>query len=631
MSYLQLSDYGLIGNSTSAALISRLGSIDWCCFPYLDSPSHFGSLLDENLGGRFQLMPQGEFRSEQRYLQRTLILETHFETPHGRGTLTDWMPLEEKSEYAGEEKVIRRRIEVQDGYIVWTLICSPRFRYGAQNCEAELHHQGVLFRSVDSEDDTTALLQSDIPIDISANGSAAIAKFHIVAGKTVDFTWSWGRRRPKLHSTFKSTADQWRDRAHRCTSQKPSLVTPSAPSTTLSSACLLSGPWHDTVVRSALALRLLHLPQLGGMAESITTSLPSAPKNHGGWDGRFTWIKNLPWTLHTFGNLGYLDEARSSFQWLTDILLRDAPASLQSVYRVDGGKYVQEKEITSWQGYQNIHPVRIGGGSASLFQLDIYGQIVLAAAEYLSLFNELPDLVWDKLIEIADYICQAWRRPDHGPWEQRTKPEHYVLSKVYCWVALDRACALMNHAQRTIPARWEEEKHILHRTICTQGYDSDRRSFVRSFGDRDLDASALLIPLLGFLPFDDPRIQDTLIAIQAELSQGVLLYRYRPTEGIHGPEGPHLMSSFLWVSCLAHSGRTDEASDHLAELCTYATPLGFFGEQIHPDTGETMGNLPCASVYLSLLFAAICVGRTRGKIQPSMPLLGQFPLLPKIA
>lgn len=621
MAHLQLSDYGLIANSTSAALVSKLGSIDWCCFPYIDSPCHFGSLLDETTGGKFQLMPQGDFRSEQRYLQRTFILETHFETPHGRATLTDWMPLENGAGNESEEKIIRRRIDVQDGKIAWMLLCSPRFSYGIHTPEAEHHPGGVLFRSVISGDDTTAFLQSDIPIEISANGTAGIAKFTLMTGEKAEFAWSWGRRRPRLSSSWKFSADQWRKRAHHCTPPKPELISPKTSGTLTSSVCLFSGPWHDTIVRSALTLRLLFHSHLGAMAESVTTSLPGLPKSSRNWDFRYTWIRNIPMTIHAFAHLGYSDEARSAFQWLTNILRRDSPASLQSVYRLDGGKDLPEKEINSWQGHHSAQPVRIGNGSVSLFQLDIYGQILLAAAEYFRLFGELPD-IWAQIIDIADYICQAWRRPDHGLWELRTKPEHYVISKVYCWVALDRACALMHATHRPVPTRWEEEKTILHRTICNQGYDSDRQSFIRSFGDSDLDASALLLPLVGFLPFEDPRIQNTIVAIQSELSHGILLYRYKSPDGLPGPEGVHLASSANLVSCLALSGRVDEASDHLAELCTYATPLGFFGEQVDPTQGETTGNIPCASVHLSLIHAAISVASARGRIRPDISILG---------
>lgn len=618
MPSLQLCDYGLIGNSTSASLVSRLGSIDWCCFPYLDSPSHFGAILDENLGGKFQIMPQGDFRSEQRYLQRTFILETHFETPHGRATLTDWMPLEHDVGSAGEERVIRRHIEVQSGRIAWTLLCSPRFDYGTQIPLAESANQGVLFRSPISGDQTTGLLQSNIPLEISTHGSAAIAKFQLHSGQMADFSWSWGRRRPPLTTSWRETAEQWRRRAHHCNSTHDPL-----PHLTRTTSCILSGPWHDTVVRSALTLRLLFYSHLGSLAESITTSVSGIPNSSRTWDYRYSWIRTLPLALHCWLSLNHVEEAQASFRWLSSILLRDAPASLQSAYRLDGGKELQEKEMTSWQGYLHSKPVRVGNSSPALFQLDIYGQILLAVAEYFYAFGKLPEATWEKIIEIADYICQAWRRPDHGIWEIRSKPEHYVTSKVYCWVALDRACTLMQATQRPTPARWEEEKNILHRTICEQGYDVQRRSFIRSFGDRDLDASALLIPLVGFLPFEDPRIQNTLLAIQEELSKGVLLYRYKTPDGLPGFEGFHLASSFHLVSCLARSGQVDQASDHLAELCSYATSLGLFGEQIDPAQGETSGNIPCASVYTALIQAAISVGAARNRLTSAYGLIGQ--------
>jgi GH15 family glucan-1,4-alpha-glucosidase len=595
MSSLLLSDYGMIGNQASSALVSRLGSIDWCCFPYLDTPSHFAALLDDNQGGRFQVMPQGDFHSEQRYLQRTHVLETLFETPHGRAILTDWMPMEEPLR---RDPVIFRRLEMIDGTIHWQLNCAPRFGYGAHAASAEPHRGGILFRG--TEPDELAQIHSDgVKLEIAPSGSAAIAQFVLEAGGHAHFTWAWGRRAglPDVPAP-EATAEFWRAWAHRCPE----------------SGCPFAGPWHDAVTRSALVLKLLTSAHSGSIAEAATTSIPGIPGTSRCWDYRFAWVRDGAIAIQALAHLGYRDESSEFFLWLSDLIARDGAEGLQPVYRLDGGKNLPEHELPFLAGYQGSRPVRIGNHSSRQFQLDLYGHILLAATEFYQIFGELPPGLWPRLREIADYVCQAWRRPDHGPWETRTKPEHYVASKALCWAALDRAVLLAWKLGDEVSPRWKEERAILHHTICLQGFDAELDAFTRAFGSRELDASALMLPMIGFLPFEDPRIQGTMNALQEKLSEGIVLHRYRPSaDGLPGMDGTHLITSFLFVSCLALSGRADEASDRLAELCTYATPLGLFGEQLRMETGETTGNFPSAAVHLGLINAALYVGAARGK------------------
>jgi GH15 family glucan-1,4-alpha-glucosidase len=609
MPYLSLSDYGLIGNSASSALVSRLGSIDWCCFPDLDSPSHFGAILDDLQGGRFQIMPQGEFRSEQKYLQRTQVLETTFETPFGRGVLLDWMPIQPLShplngDYESGLPIIYRKVEVIQGKISWLAICTPRFSYGRDPGLAEVHRDGVLFRGSLPTD--LGFLRSSQPIEISANGSSAISRFTLEAGEKSLFTWQWGvKASTTLQPDVNPTLDSWRNWAHRCDP----------------TGCNLAGPWHDTIARSALTLKLLMHPS-GSIAEAVTTSIPglASPVDNGAttgasrtWDYRFAWIRDEAQAIQALANLGYRDECNKLFQWLCDILTRDGVEGLQPVYRLDGGKSLPEDELNYLSGYQGARPVRVGNLTSSFFQLDIYGHVMLAACEYYRIFKTLPPKLWHKLMDITDYVCQAWRRPDHGPWEMRSKPEHFTASKLYCWAAIDRAIWLAERLGERVLPRWNSERDILYRTILNQGYDSTQSTFVRAFGDQEVDSAALLIPILGFLPIDDPRVMGTIHAVETRLGQGVLIRRYEGSDGIDGQDACHLVSSLLFVSCLALAGRVDEAGDRLAEICTYATPLGMFGEQVDPQTGETTGNFPCASVHIGLINAGLYVGAARGK------------------
>lgn len=592
MPHLSLTDYGVIGNQSSSALVSRLGSIDWCCFPDLDSPSHFGALLDEAQGGRFQIVPQGDYRSQQRHLQRTQVLETTFETPSGRAILIDWMPMTQQE---SEKPVIYRRIRVIHGKVSWSVNCAPRFRYGRDPAVAEYHRDGVLFRGAHPTD--LSLLRASKPLEISTNGSSAGARFTLEADEEAIFAWQWGIKSPaSLRPALESTVDFWKAWAHRCVPE----------------GCEFAGPWHDTIVRSALNLKIL-THSTGSIAEALTTSIPGIPGSSRTWDFRYAWIRDGAQAIQALANLGYRDECNAFFQWLSDIIARDGVEGLQPVYRLDGGKILPEEVLDHLSGYQGSRPVRVGNLASSFFQLDIYGHVLIAATEYYRIFGELPPKLWPKLIDIADYVCHAWRRPDHGPWEMRSKPEHFVGSKIYCWAALDRALWLAKELGQRVLSRWNTEREILHRTILSQGFDSSQDCFIRAFGDSELDASSLLIPLLGFLPVDDPRVINTLNKIESRLSEGVLLRRYEGTDGLEGSDGYHLTSSLLFVSCLALAGRTDEAADRLAELCTYSTDLGVFGEQVDLASGDTSGNFPSASVHIGLINAGLYVGAARGR------------------
>jgi GH15 family glucan-1,4-alpha-glucosidase len=610
VTYPSLREYGLVGNHDTAALVSRHGSLDWLCQPYLDSPSVFAALLDANRGGHFEIRPQSDYHSEQSYVPRTLVLETRFETPNGRGILTDWMPV--NGEHPAPS-AIHRRVTVLDGQIRWVLDATPRFEYGSEGVEAERHHDGILFRGMQPGD--LALLESNVPLRISENGRSAIADFTLGAGQEAQFCWSWGRQwgRASESEPFPSAREviqYWRAQTHQCG--------------IWGGTCPFAGPWHDLVDRSALLIRMLCNQFAGSLAESVTTSLPSLLGGTRNWDHRYTWLRESALAIQAMQALGQSREAERFFQWLSDIVARDGAEGLQPVYSLDGGRYLPERELPLLSGYAGSRPVRVGNLSARQFQLDIYGHVMLAAYQHYESRQRLPDGLWPALAEIAEHVCQAWRRPDRGPWEVRSKPEHFVASKVLCWVALDRAITLAEMTGERIPMRWREERKTLHRTICEQGFDHGKNAFIRAFGDRDLDSAALLIPLLGFLPANDPRVRGTLDAVQSELSDGVLIHRYRSSDGLPESDGAHLICSFWLVSCLALSGRVDEAADRLAELCTYATPIGLFGEQVDPSSETPAGNFPSAAAHLALINAALHVGLARARRPSPFPLIGAF-------
>ncbi|MDR3606706.1 MAG: glycoside hydrolase family 15 protein [Oligoflexia bacterium] len=566
MSSVSLKDYGIIGNKGHAALVDRFGGIDWCCFPEIDSPSHFGALEYGPNGGRFQIIPHGEYHSEQHYLQRTQILETAFETPYGRARLTDWMPIE-------TVPVIHRRIEVVQGRVQFFLSCAPRFESGNDIPGAEYQNGEVVFRGRNPS--SIARLASNIPLELvgERGPSAARASFTLETGQSAIFRWSWGFSRRDLITPVseihpRPAIDAWRSWAHHC----------------IPAGCPFAGPWHDTVVRSSMLLHILSDPETGAIAEGLTD------------EARYANIRDGAWALQAMTNLGYREECQAWFQWLYDLLARDGAEGLEAAYKLNGGHKSREK---------------------SRFHLSLYGHVMLAATEYYNCFGRLPTGLWPRLSSIADFAGQAWRRPDAGFDEVNPKPDHFTASKLYCWVALDRAIQLAHSIKVRTPARWGQERDILHRTLCEQGFDESIGSFTRAFGDSTLDAAVLLMPILGFLPMDDARMAGTVSTIQTELSEGVLLRRSS------GDKDANLLASLWLVQCLALGGHVSDASDRLAEICSYATPLGIFGENVDRTSGETTGHFPAIQVHLALINAALYVGAARGRRIPSGTLLGK--------
>ncbi len=600
MGYLTTQDYGLISNHFSAALVSRLGAIDWCCFPYLDSPSHFAAYSDRNQGGKFQIAPMGEFRSKQQYYSRTQVLETLFETPSGRGILSDWMPL---GEIGTSFPVICRKISVIEGTICWLLQCTPRFQYGSEPAQAERHPRGVLFRGIQPED--RVILQADFPLKILSQNSEVTGETSLDTGQSTTVLWMWGRfgslREVNSHKKLiapeiQPTVLQWREMAHQCPPD----------------GCLFGGPWHDLVSRSGLVLKSLTQPYSGSIAQS-TTVTPKANSQSHFWDHRQAALRNGAFLLQALSQLGYIEEAKAYFSWVQYLLERDGAEGLQSRYTLDGSKNLPERSLPQWIPHENPRQ----------FRLDIYGHLILILSQYFRIFNEFPESIWPKVVEIADYISQAWRRPDHGPWNYSGRPEHFVVSKLFCWKALEEICWLAEELKKPISSRWIAEKTTLHRTICRQGFDFQKNAFIRSFGESELDSSSLWTVLLQFLPADDPRIQGTLLAIQAELAQGIFIRRSRPRFDFQKEDPLDLLISLQFATCLALSGRNDEAIDRLAELCTYANPLGLMGNQITTTDHPLPERFPCLATHTFLINCALYIGSNRLRSRTHYPLLGK--------
>lgn len=568
--------------------------------PFLDSRPILSASAANKLIGRFELNPTSDFHSSQRYQPRTPILETLFETPHGKAVLIDWMPLAENGMH---EAIIHRRIETIEGKVDFNMICSPLFGSRGSDSRgphtASLGHiekqgDGVLFRGNAIGD--SILLRANVPLAISSQSLAATARFSLETGSSAQFSLTFGRHYPVKHfPTPERTAAYWRMHSHRCSGSAGPR------------GCIFAGPWHDSVTRSDILLTLMKPFFSSSVAEGVTRPVAS--------------IKECLFAAQSCFGLDRKDDARDLLHWLWNIIARDSAQELQAYYSLDGGREDFPRDI-----------------HAPVFQLDTFGYVWIAAATYYRQWASLPEGLWPHLAEIADYLCQAWKRPDHGPWGLHTRAEHWVTSKALCWIALDHACKLAEALQLKAPTRWKDQRQILHHTICDQGYDTRRNSFVRVFGGDDLDTSVLLLPLLGFLPWMDERIQSTLGVIEAELSEGPFLRRFSsPPESTTDPRTADPLSTLWLVSCLANSGRVDSAVDLFAEVCTYSAPLGLFANRVHPVLGsvtetELKGEsssdwtarvplsttlastsliFPSTAVHSALILAGLNIGRAR--------------------
>ena len=563
--------YGLIGNRASAALVSPNGSVDWCCLPHPDSTSHFGTLLDSSLGGSFQAAPLGSFRSHQTYRERSAVLETHFETDTGKGILTDWMPLDTGLE---ELPSVFREVHTIEGEITWRVYCHPRFDYGAHASEIEQLRHGFRFRGPKSEQICTLTCSQSLR-RISATPWIE-AQLKLNAGERAHLQWIWGRHRsltptPSIASTLKA----WKGWAHECPPQN----------------CPYAGPWHDTFVRSQICLKILSLSSLGIPAESITPFMD---------DPRLIWLKNAAQAAQVFSELNQLTDLSDVFETLGTILLRDSTDELRPTYSLDAGKSHGDREWGALPSHRKLH-------------LTPYGQILLAlgeaAARIPSLKAQLTPNHWNRLSDLTEHVAQIWRRPDI-PWnEPSARAEHFVHSKLACWAGLDSSIRLKG-PQKT-PQRWLDQREILKQTILSQGYSSELGCFVSHFGSHECHASWMEIPLRGLLPFDDPRIESSIRFTQERLLEGVLVRNTTRLSHLFSNEELDLAPSFQYASCLARSGKLEQASDHLAELCTATGELQIWGSRIDRDTLKTSGNFPSSQVCLALMAAVLEVARAR--------------------
>lgn len=612
MSYLPIEDHGVIGDLHTAALVGTDGTIDWLCLPSFDSPSVFCSILDFDKGGHFKLHPSGESRSQQLYLPETNVLMTRFLSSEGVAEVLDFMPIIRND---GEPHRLVRNVRVVRGQMKLQVECRPAFDYARRPHTVDECEGGYVFTPKDGDFEGPGGsnghsgvpgqplgLVSKVPMEIMADGAVG-AEFTLREGESATFVLS---ERPEDEPTQLLSEAAFDDLLDRTVKYWRGWV----------SRCTYRGRWRETVVRSALALKLMVYDPTGALVAAPTMALPEEIGGERNWDYRYTWLRDAAFTLYALMAIGFEEEAGKFMDWLRERFQEDEDGALQPLYGLDGRKEIEETNLTHLSGYRDSGPVRLGNAAYDQLQLDIYGATMDAAYLYNKHGEPLDYDLWQNIRRTMDWLCDNWRTADEGMWEVRGGRQQFVSSKVMCWVALERAIRIAR--QRGLPAgkdRWFQVRDEIYEEIMERGWNEEKQAFVQHYDSEALDASVLLMPLVKFVGPTDPRWQSTLKAIQTELAHDTLVDRYRigdaATDGLEGGEGSFSMCSFWLVECLTRAGEIEDARLAFDKMLSYANHLGLYAEEIGA-SGEHLGNFPQAFTHLSLISAAIHLDRALG-------------------
>ena len=602
--YIPIEEYGAIGNLETCALVAPSGSIDWFPFPHVESPSILAAILDPDRGGRFRIGPSERYEADQRYVADTNVLETTFRTTDGTATVTDFLP--PAGAVDQPKKVIYRKVTCSEGTVELEIEFDPQFDYGRAETTIAATDDGVLAEG----DEERTLLES--PVDLEIRDERAVGGLSLEAG---DAEWFLLRctgaedANADPETALDDTIRFWTDWAHDCDAE---------------GNCTFEGPWHDVVVRSGLVLKLLTHAETGSVLAAPTTSLPEDIGGVRNWDYRFNWVRDAGFTVQALMNLGHVEEAVDYFEWFVNLCQTDDPEKIQPLYGLHGETNLAERELDHFIGYRNSRPVRIGNGAVDQTQLDIYGELLLAVDEMIRHGRELDDEEWTAVRNIVEYVCNVWDQRDAGIWEVRGGDSHFVYSKVMCWVTLDRGIEIASERDRDAPLdEWRETRRTIRADVLKNGYDDDMGAFVQAYDSDALDATGLLLPVVGFLPFNDERIQGTIEAIEDALAEDdVLVHRYDGDDGLPGEEGAFVLCSCWLIDALALSGRVDEACERFETLLEYVSPLDLLAEEIDRDTGAHLGNYPQAFSQIGIINSALYVGFAQGEDLPGPPPMG---------
>ncbi|HZW21565.1 glycoside hydrolase family 15 protein [Noviherbaspirillum sp.] len=604
--YPPIADYALISDCHCAALVSRDGSIDWCCMPRIDDDSCFGRLLDWDRGGYCAIAPTSEeCTSTRTYVDGSMILETHFRTPDGEVRLYDFFAMDTQAiEHARYDHV--RIVDGLSGSVEMRMEVRPRFDYGDVIPHIRCDDRGA-FAAIGSN--KGLIIHADVPLDVERPGDLA-SVFRVDAGQRVrlviqfqfpeliDRTISAGLPDAAgIDRFFDCTRDWWQAWAQRIHA---------------------SHAVDGQSLCSAIVLKALSSDRTGAIAAAATTSLPEWIGGERNWDYRFSWIRDSVFTVRALHELGYVEEANRFHQFIQRSAAGDAE-QMQIMYGVDGKRRLTEIELDWLEGYRGSKPVRIGNGAARQVQLDVYGELLEMAWEWHAHGHRTEPEYWDFLVDVVDLVCHRWEEPDHGFWEVRGAPRHHVHSKAMCWAALNRGVMLAQDNRFPAPIeRWCMNRDMIRDAIEREGYDDKRGIFVQAFGSDDLDAALLLMPRVGLLAYDDPRMLRTTDAICETLDYRGLLRRYRSPDGLAGEEGVFLPCTFWLVNCLARQGRKDKAWAYYHRALACANDLGLFSEEYDVEGKQMLGNFPQGLTHVSQIMARLALGdvpETEGEVR----------------
>ena len=580
----RIEDYALIGDCHSAALVSREGSIDWLCWPRFDSGACFAALVGTPDNGRWRIAPaEAPVRISRHYRPGTLILETIFDTHDGSVALIDFM-----TAATGQSSVVRI-VEGRSGQVAMRLDLALRFEYGSAVPWVTRLQHGRGLRAIAGPD--VVVLHSGV--QLHGEKLTTVAEFTVAAGQRVAFTLSHGQSH--LPDPVAPQADAALDEIE-------------AGWTAWSSRCLYQGEWRDVVLRSLLTLKALTYSPTGGIVAAPTTSLPELLGGERNWDYRYCWLRDATFTLLALMHAGYREEAQAWGAWLRRSVA-GTPAQVQTLYGLAGERWLMEWEVPWLAGYDGARPVRIGNAASSQLQLDVYGELMDALYQEMHLGLARPTASWGIQRALVGHLAEIWDQPDESIWEVRGTPRHFTFSKVMAWVAVDRV--IRGAEEFSLPGRvdqWRALRQRIHNSVCREGFSEEKRSFVQYYGGDALDASLLLLPLVGFLPSEDPRIKGTVAAIQRELTVDGLVLRYRTHEGVDGlppGEGVFLACSFWLADNLILQGRKREARALFERLVGLCNDVGLLAEEYDPRARRQLSNFPQAFSHLALINTAL--------------------------
>jgi GH15 family glucan-1,4-alpha-glucosidase len=581
-----IESYGLIGNMVSAALVGRDGSIDWLCLPHFDSDACFAALLGTPEHGRWLIAPRGAAKATRRYLPGTTILETTFENAAGVVALTDFMPLTDDEDYVD----VVRLVHGVRGHVPMRMELIVRFGYGA--IVPWVRRQDFGIRAIAGPD----ALELRTPVELHGEDFTTVSEFSVGEGATVPFVLAYhpshrpGAPPRDSHQSLDQTQRFWAEWSERCSYQHETAA-----------------HWRDAVVRSLITLKCLSFQPTGGTIAAPTTSLPELPGGVRNWDYRFCWIRDAALILHALLTSGCRQEADAWREWLVRAAA-GRPAELQAIYGIAGQRRLPELELPWLPGYEHSRPVRIGNAADAQLQLDVYGELMDAMHVVRQFELEAHGEAWRVQKVLLEHLARIWDRPDHGIWEVRGPRRQFTHSKIMAWVAFDRGIKGVDSFGLSGPVdEWRKVRAVIHADVCQKGFDAAKNSFVQYYGGRSLDAALLLIPQVGFLPPQDPRVAGTIAAIERELMVDDLVLRYRTEESVDGlppGEGAFLACTFWLADAYAMLGRDADAARLFEHLLCYRNDLGLLAEEYDPRARRQLGNFPQGFSHVALINTA---------------------------